>query len=285
MAGAVTKLTEKLERQGRGEGDGLSFDPTSLEVDVVHQLPLDEVEPDLQQPRHDLGDLSGLAESIREYGVLQPIVVDQTETGRFRILAGHRRYAAAKEAGLSTVPAIVRSIAEHQRLKVQIAENVRRKDLDPFEEAWVYKRLESEFGYKQEDIAREVGKPRSVINEILALTRLGPAIRDDYCRLSDTKKPSRSALLQVAKVAPGAEQDELWRQVKNGGITVRQARARRSFPPGDGEKAKPLPIEQHVFETKCASVTVRFKAGQSGSVAQALREALRKAELPSGPRF
>lgn len=261
MAGAVTKLTAKLGRQGRGEGEGLPFDPTSVEGEVLLHIPVSQIEPDPDQPRRDLGDLTDLKSSIESVGVIQPIIVERAGAN-YRIIAGERRYTAARELQLETVPAVVRSIDEHQRLQMQVIENLQRKDLDPFELADSYQRLMRDFGVSQGELAgwlkrHGVARSRVGINEVLALTRLAPTIREEYCRMSDRSIP-RSVLLEVARESAGPLQDALWQQVKAGELTSKSARAARKSGSAPRSEQRPAEVHKRVFSTERATVAVEF---------------------------
>ena len=158
-----------------------------------------QIEPDPDQPRRNLGDLSELAASIQELGVVQPIIVSVIAYERYRILAGERRYSAAKLAGLIRIPAIVRSVSEHRRLELQLVENLHRKDLDPFEEASSYQRLLDEFNLSHDELGRRLGKSQVSITESLRLLELPEAIRAEANQGGgEGRKVSKSLLLEIA---------------------------------------------------------------------------------------
>lgn len=225
MAGQVERLRGKFERHASGTAAGLPFDPVKAPEEMLLQVPVDEIHPDPDQPRRDLGDLESLKASILEHGIIQPLVVSVGVPGRFDLIAGERRYTAAKALGLLTVPAVVRTLSQHRRLELQLVENLHRKDLDPFEEASTYRRLIDEFGLNQEELARRIGKSRVSINETLSLARLSQDIAAEWRRTSD--RPSKSLLLEIARVAPGPEQRRLWTLARAGVLTVQRARQER----------------------------------------------------------
>src|SRR5271154_3212952 len=130
----ATGLKERLPRQASGDTD-LGFDPLGTDESRLVSILLELVDPDPNQPRKNLGDLSELAASIREHGVINPIIVEVAGSGRYRIIAGERRFAACHSLGLPTVPCIVRTVAEQSRLTLQLIENLQRKDLPPAGEA------------------------------------------------------------------------------------------------------------------------------------------------------
>ena len=179
---------------------------------------------DPTQPRKDLGDLDGLQASIKQQGILQPLIVTPLDEQHFQLVAGERRLTAARQLGLTEVPILVRSVEEHQRLILQIVENLHRKDLTPVEEAEGIKRLMDESALTQRDIGSQLGKSLTYINELLRLLHLPLDILDDI-RTSE-QAASKSLLLEITKQPDEKRQRELWQQVRSGtGVTVKQARA------------------------------------------------------------
>ncbi len=124
-------------------------------------VPIEDIEPNPKQPRQTLGDLTELTASIREKGVLEPILV-RTVGGRYEIIAGERRFRAAAKAGLSEIPCVVRETTDAEMMELALVENLQRKDLSPFEEADGLKTLAEAYGYTHEMIAEKLGKSRSV---------------------------------------------------------------------------------------------------------------------------
>ncbi|HXG39358.1 MAG TPA: ParB/RepB/Spo0J family partition protein [Candidatus Limnocylindrales bacterium] len=142
------------------------------------ELPLARLETNPRQPRRRIDEaaLETLAASIREHGVIQPILVTQTFDG-YRVVAGERRVRAARLAGLERIPAVVRQLADREQLEVALVENVQRADLDPIEEANAYRQLIDEFGLSQEEVAARVGRARSTVANTLRLLELPPAVQ------------------------------------------------------------------------------------------------------------
>lgn len=124
-----------------------------------------------------MGDLSELKDSIRKHGLIQPLVVSPLDDTRFRLIAGERRYTAARESGLRTAPCLIRTEKDQHRLEIQLIENLHRKGLHPFEEAAGYKRLKDEFNLTDQQIAQQVGRSRSRLTEILSLNRIPDEIK------------------------------------------------------------------------------------------------------------
>ena len=169
-----------MKRGGLGRGlDVLLPQSGELLETVVRDISIDEIDPNASQPRRDFDKeaLEQLADSIREAGVLSPILV--VENGmRYRIVAGERRYRAARLAGLETVPCIVRSMTNEQQMEAALIENLQRQDLTPIEEAAAIRSLMQECGYTQEQAARKLGKSRPAIANALRLLNLPKAVTD-----------------------------------------------------------------------------------------------------------
>lgn len=169
-----------MKRGGLGRGlDVLLPQSGELLETVVRDISIDEIDPNASQPRRDFDKeaLEQLADSIREAGVLSPILV--VENGmRYRIVAGERRYRAARLAGLNTVPCIVRSMTNEQQMEAALIENLQRQDLNPIEEAAAIRSLMQECGYTQEQAARKLGKSRPAIANALRLLNLPKAVTD-----------------------------------------------------------------------------------------------------------
>ena len=169
-----------MKRGGLGRGlDVLLPQSGELLETVVRDISIDEIDPNASQPRRDFDKeaLEQLAASIREAGVRSPILV--VEHGlRYRILAGERRYRAARLAGLETVPCIVRSMTNEQQMEAALIENLQRQDLNPIEEAAAIRSLMQECGYTQEQAARKLGKSRPAIANALRLLNLPKAVTD-----------------------------------------------------------------------------------------------------------
>jgi ParB family chromosome partitioning protein len=143
-------------------------------------IPLDRIEPGEEQPRDsfDEAKLMELAQSIRANGLIQPITVAASSIGKFRIIAGERRWRAAQIAGLTEIPALVRNVAQHQHLELALIENIQREDLNPIEIATAFYRLADEHGLSHEQIAERTGKDRSTVTNLLRLLRLSPHVKD-----------------------------------------------------------------------------------------------------------
>lgn len=194
---------------------------------VGKMMPLSAIEPDPDQPRTNMGSLDDLAASIRDKGVLEPILVrpmqtDQSDRKPYRIISGERRYHAASQAGLFEVPVIEMEVSEQEALEIALIENLQRKDLTPFEESEGYQALGERFNYTHEQIAAAVGKSRPVITESLLLLQMTPRVRDVANALEIA---SKSVLLEVLKATD--EEDamiQLLEQVAERGLTRQDLR-------------------------------------------------------------
>ena len=172
-------------RSGLGKGLGalipgdLVADETDNQGSALVELPVGSVEPNSYQPRKafDEESLSSLAASIRELGVLQPILVRQTGPERYELIAGERRYRAARRAGLQTIPALVKTAGDVNSLEQALVENLHRQDLNAIEEAAAYQQLIEEFELTQDEVASRVGKSRSAVANTLRLFQLPPVIQ------------------------------------------------------------------------------------------------------------
>lgn len=158
--------------------------PTATADGKIWEIPLSNLKPSLNQPRKFFkpDELQELAESIKLYGVLEPLLVEEKADGGYEIIAGERRYRASKIAGLTTVPVIVKKLAPVAKLEVALIENIQRADLNPLEEAFAYRRLMEEFGLTQQQVAEKVGKSRPVIANTV--------------RLLDLPNPVQTALIE-----------------------------------------------------------------------------------------
>jgi ParB family chromosome partitioning protein len=157
-------------------------------------LPIDQIDPNPNQPRQVMGDLSELMASIAEKGIIEPIIV-RRRGQRFQIIAGERRYQAAVQVGLTEVPAVIRDVDDIEVIEIALIENLQRKDLTPFEEAEALAQL-SEHGLTHDQLAKRVGKSRTAITETLALNQMPEDVRN-LCRLADIH--SKSLLLQIVR--------------------------------------------------------------------------------------
>ena len=190
-------------------------------------IPIDQIDPNPNQPRQVMGDLSELISSITEKGILEPLVVRQ-RGDRFQIIAGERRYQAAVQVGLHDVPAVIREVDDTEVIELALIENLQRKDLTPFEEAEALHGLAERCGYTHEDLARRLGKSRTAVTESLALNGMPEEVRN-LCRLADIS--SKSLLLQVVRQETAEKMTALIEKIASqGGATRQQLRDAAAKP-------------------------------------------------------
>ena len=165
--------------QGLGRGLAALIPQRSPAATGSIEIPLARIRENPRQPRLRMADegLAALAESIRQHGVIQPILVTETLDG-YQLVAGERRVRASRLAGLERIPAIVRQLADRQQLELALVENLQREDLDPIEAARAYRQLMDEFGFSQEDLATRVGRARSTVANTMRLLELHQAVQD-----------------------------------------------------------------------------------------------------------
>jgi ParB family chromosome partitioning protein len=208
----------------KGLGRGLDAllagtDDDTREGDSLQMLAIDRVRPGRYQPRTkmDAASLAELALSIKEQGVMQPILVRPVDGGRFEIVAGERRWRAAQQAGLREIPALVKNVPDQSALAVALIENIQREDLNPIEEAKGLARLIDEFGLTHEAAAKAVGRSRSAVSNLLRLTALAPPVQE-YVLAGSLEMGHARALLAL----PVEQQSGVAARVVKGAMSVRE---------------------------------------------------------------
>jgi ParB family transcriptional regulator, chromosome partitioning protein len=240
-----------VERRG-GLGRGLSAlipsDPGNGDgPDVgIREVPISQIEPNRYQPRtyFDEESLAGLTASIRELGVLQPILVRKVGTDRYELVAGERRWRAAKRAGLQVIPIVMREITDELSLQHALVENLHRENLNPLEEAAGYQQLIEDFNLTQEEVAQRVGKSRSAVANLLRLFQLPPQVQ----KLVGEGRLSAGHAKALLGTPDRSFQESLAQRIVSEGLTVRDAeetvRKRNespAAPPPAPEPASKLP--------------------------------------------
>jgi len=244
------------------------------QLEGLRELSLDVIEPGRYQPRSamDPDRLQELADSIRVQGLVQPVVVRPlAQPGRFELIAGERRWRASRMAGLNTIPALVREIADEATLALALIENIQREDLNPLEEAGAIRRLIDEFELTHEQAARSVGRSRAAVTNLLRLLELAPEVRELVDRRELDMGHAR-ALLTLER----ADQIRAAREVVDKDLSVRQTEALvRRMREGQPEAKKSKPerksadierLEQELTETPCAPVSVKHSSSGKGQV-------------------
>ena len=209
--------------KGLGRGLGALMGDAALQTQESGSvfLPISQVEPGLNQPRKRFDEqaLADLADSIREHGIIQPLTVRRLNSGYYQIIAGERRWRAAKQAGLAEVPAVILEADDKKVMELGLIENLQREDLNPMEEAEGYLLLLTDYGMTQEEVARRMGKSRPAVANALRLTALPPAVRDMLVEGTLTAGHGRAVLMVEGEAAQEAFAQEIVRQ----GLSVRQA--------------------------------------------------------------
>ncbi len=229
-------------------------------VPVGNMVPLSAVEPDPNQPRVTMGDLSDLAKSIKAKGVLEPILVRPQESAAdgasLLIISGERRYRAAMEAGLTEIPVIEMDVGEEEALEIALIENLQRKDLTPFEEAEGYRSLAERFTYTHEEIATSVSKSRTVITESLALLKMPSRVREAAQALAITTK---SLLLEVLKAETEQEMIQMLEEVDRRGLSRDDLRRQKR----DKKSSRPRPfVFSYKPQDKNFNLSLKFRQSQ-----------------------
>lgn len=222
---------------------------------IGRMIAIEEIQPYADQPRKERGDLTGLAESVRQKGVLEPLLVRKhPESGRFLIISGERRYFAARMAGLAELPCIEKNVDDGETLELALIENMQRKDLTPFEEADGVQALGDHFGLTHEEIAAKIGKSRSSVTELLTLRIIPDEIKAACIESGVT---SKSQLLQVARQPTEAKMLDSVRRFAEGTLNRDQARQERN------SKSKPRNGSfRYVPPTRDFKLTLQFKKGE-----------------------
>jgi len=218
-------------------------------------VPIDRVDPNPDQPRQVMGDLSELMASISEKGIIEPLVVRQRGS-RYQIIAGERRYQAAVQVGLRELPVVIREVDDTEIIEIALIENIQRKDLGPFEEAEALVSLADKGRYTHEDLAKKLGKSRTGITESLSLAEMPDEVRN-LCRLADIS--SKSLLLQVVRQKTREKMvaliETLTRE-NQGGVTREQARKIAAVPKAG--RAKPF-VFSYRPPTKAFALRLQFR--------------------------
>lgn len=248
-----------MPRRGLGRGlDALiPSDEAADETEGLHNVPVDAIEPNPHQPRTTLheAELEELADSIREHGLIQPLVVTQRPEGGYQLIAGERRWRAASRAGLTEVPVIVKDVAPQQMLELALVENIQRADLNPLEEALAYQHLVDDFNLSQTEIARRVGKSRPAVVNVMRLLGATDAVKEALLEEEITEGHGR-ALLGLPKQA----QELALQIVIDKDLTVRKTEAlvkRLREPP---KETKPEPVVDDSETAQIRALESQFQA-------------------------
>ena len=268
-----------MARRGLGKGLSALLSQSELEGNLVQEIPIAQIHPNPYQPRRvfDEDSLRELADSIRQVGVLQPIIVRQDSVDEYTLIAGERRLRAAQMVGLQSIPAIVRTPSEQQMLEMALIENLQREDINPIDAALAYKHLMDEFGLTQEQVAIRVGKSVPAISNTLRLLQLPDYIQDSIRSGLISEGHGRALLM----VRDPVQQRQLWQQITADGLSVRatELRARelrsgkqpinpgpRSYPLSSSPPPEVKALEHNLSAYLGTKVKVVYQEGGAGRI-------------------
>jgi ParB family chromosome partitioning protein len=241
-------------------------------VPVGRLVPLEDIDPNPNQPRQALGDLTELVASVREKGILEPILV-RPKGSRFEIVAGERRYRAAFEVGLAEIPCIVRDATDAEMMELALIENLQRKDLTPFEEADGLKTLADAYGYTHEMMAKRLGKSRTSITEGLSLAAMPEEARE-RCRRADIQ--AKSLLLQVVRQSEPQKMIAFIARLQHEGVSRDEARRLTRETRGAARGRPRNFVFRYRTPDKTCALTLQFNRAQASrdEIADVLQAAL-----------
>lgn len=238
MPKGLSALIPQHQKKPAPQSMSAAIDMTTPESrDKIWQIPIAKIVSNTQQPRvfFDPQKLQGMVASIRTYGILQPLVVTLRANGTYEIVAGERRFRAARELGLKTVPAILREAKELEKLELALIENIQREDLDAIERASAYRKLMDEFGLTQDEAARRLGKPRSVIANTLRVLDLPPEVQ----RAVGRGEISEGHAKVLAGLPDVGAQLATYRRILAGDLSVRDTEVLiKKLPQGKGSRGR-----------------------------------------------
>ncbi len=252
-----------MQKKALGRGLGALIPTRAPEVPApaagLAQVPIEQIAPNPLQPRKTFNEASieELARSVREHGIVQPLVVTRTGDAKYRLIAGERRFRAAQKAGLTAVPVVIKEMmGDSDALQIALIENIQREDLNPMEEANAYHQLHEEFGLTQEEISRRVGKERSTVANFLRLLRLPDGVK----KLLASGQLSMGHARAILAVDSPKKQEQLAERVVRRNLNVRQTEmlAAESSPKAAAEPEKEKDIFTRDAEDKLAR-TLRSK--------------------------
>jgi ParB family chromosome partitioning protein len=244
---------------------------------IGRMIPIDKIRPNPDQPRKTFGDLRELTDSVREKGVLEPLLVRfMPREDIYYIISGERRYHASKAAGLHELPCIEKIADDAETLELALIENLQRKDLTAFEEADGLQRLADQFDYTHDDIAKKIGRARSSVTETLSLRVIPDEVRKECI---ESGVISKSLLLQVARQPNEKKMREMAHRIAQGGLTRDEARRTRHEDSAPDPRPQPFLFD---YQSGDGAFHLRLQFRKSHvsreELAAALRSALREVE-------
>lgn len=242
---------------------------TGSNADRIWHIPISEIVPNAEQPRKVFAhqDLEDLVASIKKHGILQPITVTEKPDGGYELIAGERRLRASQIAGLATVPAIVKSASQQEKLELALIENIQRADLNPIEEGFAYQRLIDEFGLTQQEVADQVGKSRPAIANTIRLLELPDEIQKS---LMDGKLSAGKARALLS-LKDEKEQMQVFTSMMGEGVTVRDvenavANKGQMSRKGSVRRDPNVSAQEQLLEERLGSKVTISKKGEQGKI-------------------
>jgi ParB family chromosome partitioning protein len=247
---------------------------------IGRMIPAEKIRPNPDQPRKALGDLRELTDSVKQKGVLEPLLVRYVPRDEcYYIISGERRYHAARAAGIRELPCIEKIADDAETLELALIENIQRKDLTPFEEADGLYRLAEQFDYTHDDVARKIGRARSSVTETLSLRNIPDAIRK---KCVENGIISKSLLLQVARQPTEKKMLEMVHRIIQGGLTRDEVRRERREEQTTGPRPQPF-VFNYQPENEAFRLRIQFRKGHVSreELIATLREILSSLERTS----
>jgi ParB family chromosome partitioning protein len=244
---------------------------------IGRMVPIEKIRPNPDQPRKFIGDVTELSNSIREKGVLEPLLVRYVpREDTFYIISGERRYHASQAAGLHELPCIEKIADDAETLEIALIENLQRKDLTPFEEADGLQRLADHFAYTHDDISKKIGRARSSVTESMSLRVIPEEVRRACV---ENGIVSKSLLLQVARQPNEKKMHEMVHRIATGGLTRDEARRARRDETEPAPRPQPF-LFDYKSDDESFRLRVQFRKSHvsDDELAAALREVLRQIE-------
>lgn len=243
---------------------------TSHSRSIGRTIAIEAIYPNPEQPRREFGDLSELTASIREKGVLEPLLVKPDNEGRYMIIAGERRWRSSQLAGLKEVPCIEMELDEQGIAEIALIENLQRKDLNIWEESDGLAALISRFGYTQEEVAKKISKSRSTVSELMTVSGLPENIRN---RCKEANISSKSTLLEIARQFDDAAMEQFLDELTQG---AKKTRSKQEKPRTQVRKVSESPRKTFHFECKEPHFSLQLNFGERekfsrGEVLKALK--------------
>jgi len=241
---------------------------------TIRMIKIEKIEPSARQPRNQLGDLKDLTASIKEKGVLEPLLVRPVE-GRYEIIAGERRFRASKKANLKEIPCIEMDVEDSEAMEISLIENVQRKDLDVFEEADGLRALADIYGYNHSQVAEKIGKSRSTITETMNISKIPFEIRK-ICKEFDIT--SRTTLIEISKQKSLEDMQQLIQQIKERDLKREDTRELSKKMKGSDVKIKRYVYNYRGKDTDFYKLRIEFKKQNvnKSDIIRILEEILKK---------